>query len=204
MKYLYRVFCCAALAGLLLLGAGGGRFLIASAKLNVLEIGAAMPDFKLDDSTGKTHTRDQYAGKLVVYNFCTQECPFSRSADPDINELAKTYSEKGVVFLGVDSNKDITPEDIQAHIEEAKIPYPILKDIDNALADKVGARVTPEVYVVGKDGKLAYHGAPDDRAGPTSTPSEHYLKDALDALLAGKAPEKPVVKAWGCGIKRVR
>ena len=72
----------------------------------------------------------------------------------------------------------------------------------NSNIDAAGARVTPEIYVIDKEGKLAYHGAPDDRAGPTSTPTAFYLKDALDALTAGKAVEKPTVKAWGCGIKR--
>jgi len=171
-------------------------------KLKTLEIGAAFPDFKLTDTTGKEHALADYKDKIVVLNFCTQECPFSRGADPSINELATAYADKGVVFLGVDSNKNLEPAAIQAYIDETKIPYPILKDTGNKLADAVGARVTPEIYVIGKDGKLAYHGAPDDRAGPTDAPKAHYLKDALEALTTGKAVEKPTVKAWGCGIKR--
>lgn len=174
----------------------------ATAKMEALEIGQAMPDFELKDSTGKTHTLDQYKNTIVVFDFCTLECPFSRGTDPSIIELAKDYGEKGVVFLGVDSNKDIGPEEIQSYIEETKIPYPILKDVRNVLADKVGARVTPEIFIMGKDGKLAYHGAPDNRSGPKSTPTEFYLKDALEALVAGKPVEKTSVKAWGCGIKR--
>ena len=188
------------LAGLFLAAAWTG--LVSAAKSEPLKVGEAMPDFKLTDTAGKEHTLAQYKDQIVVFNFCTQECPFSRGADPAINELAKTYAEKGIVFLGVDSNKDLKPADIQAHIDEAGIPYPILKDERNVYADAVGARVTPEIYVMGKDGKLAYHGAPDNRTGPTSTPTEHYLKDALEALLAGKPIGKPVAKAWGCGIKR--
>ena len=175
---------------------------VSAAKLEALKIGAAMPDFRLTDTAGKEHTLEQYKDKIVVFNFCTQECPFSRGADPDINALATEYAGKGVVFLGVDSNKNLKPEDIQAYIDEAKVPYPILKDVGNTLADAVGARVTPEIYIMGKDGTLVYHGAPDNRTGPESTPTEHYLKDALDALLAGEPIEKTTVKAWGCGIKR--
>lgn len=173
-----------------------------AAKLEALKIGAAMPDFKLTDTAGKEHSLDQYKGQIVVFNFCTQECPFSRGADPDINALATAYAEKGVVFLGVDSNKNLKPEDIQTYMDEAKVPYPILKDVGNTLADAVGARVTPEIYIMDKDGTLVYHGAPDNRTGPKSEPTEHYLKDALDALLAGESIEKTEVKAWGCGIKR--
>jgi peroxiredoxin len=173
-----------------------------AAKLEAPKIGTAFPDFKLPDTTGKEHALSDYKGKILVLNFSSQECPFSRGADPAISELATAYKDKGVVFLGVDSNKDLDAAEIQAHIDEAGIPYAILKDAGNKLADAAGARVTPEIYVINKDGKLAYHGAPDDRAGPTSTPTAFYLKDALEALTAGKAVEKPTVKAWGCGIKR--
>lgn len=194
---LYGTFLCCAVAlyGLVVASAS-------AEKLKALEIGTAFPEFKLTDTTGKEHSLADYKDKILVLNFCTQECPFSRGADPSINELAKAYANKGVVFLGVDSNKNLEPAAIQAHIDEAKIPYPILKDAGNKLADAVGARVTPEIYVIDKDGKLAYHGAPDDRAGPTDTPTAFYLKDALEALTAGKAVEKSTVKAWGCGIKR--
>ena len=187
--------CAVALYGFAMAGASAD-------KLKTLEIGTAFPDFKLTDTTGKEHALADYKGKILVVNFCTQECPFSRGVDPSINELAADYADKDVVFLGVDSNKNLEPAAIQAHIDEAGIPYPILKDRGNKLADAVGARVTPEIYVIGKDGKLAYHGAPDDRAGPTSAPTAHYLKDALDALAEGKPVEKSTVKAWGCGIKR--
>lgn len=175
---------------------------VSAGKLEAPKIGKVFPDFKLPDTTGKEHALSDYMGKIVVLNFSSQECPFSRGADPAINELARIYKDKGVVFLGVDSNKDLEAAEIQKHIDEAGIPYPILKDAGNKLADAAGARVTPEIYVIDKEGKLAYHGAPDDRAGPTSTPTAFYLKDALEALTTGKTVAKPTVKAWGCGIKR--
>lgn len=174
----------------------------AGAALDVLQIGEPIPEFSLKDLSGKTHTLDQYEDKIVVFNFCTQQCPFSRGADPDINAIAKEYGEKGVVFLGIESNKNLEPADVRPYIEDKGIAYPILDDVGNTFADAVGAKVTPEIYIKGKDGNLVYHGAPDNRAGPTETPTEHYLRDALDALLAGEPIEKPEVKAWGCGLKR--
>jgi len=192
-------------AATLAIAAGSGMWMLdaaAAVKLEALKIGEAFPDFKLTDTTGKEHTPSQYEGKIVVFNFCTQECPFSRGADPSINALASAYAEKGIVFLGVDSNKNLEPAAIQAYMDETKIPYPILKDTGNVLADAVGARVTPEIYIMDQEGKLVYHGAPDNRSGPTNEPTEHYLKDALEALTSGKAIERTTVKAWGCGIKR--
>ncbi len=204
MKTVYRRTAYVVVAVALSAVAGALLTQAATAKMEALAVGEPMPAFELKDTAGKTHTLEQYADSIVVFNFCTQECPFSRGADPSINALAKAYADKGVVFLGVDSNKDLTPEDIQAHIDANKISYPILKDEGNVLADRVGARVTPEIYIKGKDGKLAYHGAPDNRTAPERSPTELYLKDALEALVAGKPVERTSVKAWGCGIKRAR
>lgn len=167
-----------------------------------LEIGKPLPDFALTDTTGKEHKLSDYAGKIVVMNFVSQECPFSRGADPSINAIAEKYADKGVIFLGVDSHKDTKPEAIAEYIEKTGISYPILKDADNAYADAVGAKVTPELFIAGKDGNLAYHGAPDNRTSPEGAPSEMYLEDALAALVAGKPVDTAEVKAWGCSIKR--
>lgn len=191
-----------AFAAVLSAGLGAVISKVAAAPPEALKVGHPMPDFKMTDTTGKEHALADYKGKVVVFNFCTQECPYSRGADPDINALAKTYAEKGVVFLGVDSNKDLELAEIAAYMKEAEIPYPILKDVGNVYADAVGARVTPEIYIMNQEGLLVYHGAPDNRTAPNSEPTEHYLKDALESLLAGQPIEKDTVKAWGCGIKR--
>lgn len=165
-------------------------------------IGSAMPSFSLTDTAGKTHTLADYKGKILVLNFCSQQCPFSRGADPAISALATKYADKGVAFLGVDSHKDTTVAQIAEHIQSAKISYPIVKDVDNKYADLVGAKVTPELYIIDKEGKLAYHGAPDNRTAPEGTPTKHYAEDALAALTEGKPVEVKEVTAWGCSIKR--
>jgi len=190
---------------------GAGGYFVADAFLSnafadvgpAIEVGKPMPKFTMNDTTGKEHSLEQYKGKIVVLNFCSQKCPFSRGADSDLNALAKEFKDDGVVFLGIDSHKATPPDEINEHIEEAKVPYPILKDEGNEYADAVGARVTPELYIVDKEGILRYHGAPDNRAGPEAEPSKHYAKDALNALVAGEEVEVANVKAWGCGIKRV-
>ncbi len=183
--------------GVLYLGCGGSGLAVAN-----LAIGAAMPDFKLQDYSGKDYTLSQFKGKVVVLDFCSQECPFSRGVDPDLESLAQSYAGKDVVFLGIDSHKATQPDAIKKYAEEKKLTLPILKDVDNKYADAVAAARTPEFYVVDKDGKLAYHGAFDNRPGPEAKGTEHYAKDAIDALVAGRPVAKPEVKSWGCGIKR--
>jgi peroxiredoxin len=167
-----------------------------------LQPGAEMPDFKMEDYNGKEHSLKEYRGKIVVLDFCSQHCPFSRGADKQLITLTKKYKDnKDVVFLGIDSHHSTKPEEIKEYAEKRGLIHPILKDVDNAYADKTGAQVTPEIYIVGRDGKLAYRGAFDNRTGPEQEGDKHYAADAIAALLAGEAVEPARVKAWGCTIK---
>jgi peroxiredoxin len=169
-----------------------------------LEIGQPLPDFKLKDADGKEHALESYKGKVVVLNFSSPNCPVSRGLDPEINKLAAKYKDNpDVVFLGVDANKNVTPEDLAKHISETNQPYPILKDEGNKYADAVGAKVTPELFIAGKDGKLVYHGALDARTSHTEKDGgEPHADNAIQAALEGKPAPVAEVKAFGCGIKR--
>ncbi|MDX9972619.1 MAG: thioredoxin family protein [FCB group bacterium] len=166
-------------------------------------IGQAMPDFTLKDLDGKEHSLSQHKGNPVVLVFVSNGCPWSRGADPQLSELAKAYQEKGVVVLGIDSDKNNTPEQIKAYVTEKNVGYPILKDEGNKVADLLGAKQTPEVFLVDKDGKLVYHGAVDDRKAETEAGKTNYIQAALDETLQGKPVSTPEKKQWGCGIKRV-
>lgn len=165
-------------------------------------IGDIMPGFNLKDLESNVHTLDQYKGKVIVIEMCSQLCPYSRGADPHLVELSKKYADKDVVFIGIDSHHSTTVEEIKKYAEETGKSYTILKDEGNKYADEIGAKVTPEVYVIDKEGKLAYHGAFDNREKPDTKGSKTYVDDAIAAVLEGKKPEPATVKAWGCTIKR--
>jgi len=167
-------------------------------------IGKAMPDFKLTDALGKSHSLSAYKGKTVVLNFLSNECPWSRGAEPSVSALAKEFEGKDVVFLGINSNAGVTAAQMKDYSASAGIPYAVLIDTNNVYADAVGASRTPEIYVIDKDGKLAFHGAYDDRKEPEKTGGTNYTKLAVEAVLAGKPVEKAEVSAWGCGIKRAK
>lgn len=169
-----------------------------------LEIGAAAPDFTLTDQNGTQHALSKHKGKIVVLEFCSQECPVSNGVDPSWVDLTKKYGEKGVVFLGINSHDGTTPAQIKDHVAKAGIPFPIVKDVDNKYADAVGASKTPEIYVLDKDGKLAYHGAFDNRKELSQKGDTNYVANAIDNLLAGQPVKTPTVQATGCGIKRVK
>jgi len=187
------------------LGALGACSPAQSAAGPVPAIGAAMPDFTLKDHEGKDHTLSALKGKIVVLDFSSQECPYSRGVDKDgLVALANEYAAKGVVFLAIDSHKSTTPEQIKQYAAENKIPFPVLKDTGNKYADAVGATRTPEFYVLDKDLKLAYHGAFDDRKDPEKSGEKPYVKNALEDLLAGRPVKESQVAAWGCSIKRAQ
>ncbi len=167
-----------------------------------VEPGQAMPEFKLKDLDGKEHSLSDFKGKIVVIEFCSHNCPYSRGADPQLIALAEKYADKGVVVLGIDSNTPNDVPSIKKYAEETGKKYPILKDEGNAYADKVGATRTPEVFVLDKEGKVAYHGAFDNRKKPDEPGDTPYVENAVKALIEGKPVETPTAKAWGCTIKR--
>ena len=166
-----------------------------------VEIGQAMPGFTMTDLKGVEHTLEQYKGKIVVLDFASQECPYSRATDPHLKKLHESYEEQGVVFLAIDSHATTTVEEIAAYAEEHELPFPILKDVDNAYADVTNAQRTPEIFIVDREGKLAYHGAFDDGRNPGEGDTP-YVKNAIDALLAGNPVDPATSKAIGCTIKR--
>lgn len=165
------------------------------------KLGEPVADFALTCvCSGKEVKLSDFKGKVVLVNFINYKCPVSVAYDNRFAEFAKTYGDKGVVTLHIDPTAPNKAADIKEQAEKANLGAPVLQDVGNKVADYFDARVTPHVYIIDKEGKLAYVGSFDDKQkGPT----KHYAKDAVDALLAGKAVEVKETKAFGCGIKRV-
>jgi thiol-disulfide isomerase/thioredoxin len=171
-------------------------------------VGKVMPSFTMPDYNGTEYNLKALKGKTVVLAFTSQECPYSRAADPRLAKLAEAYRPKGIVFLSIDSHKSTQPAAIKQYAHEKneteeKLPYPILKDWQNRYADKVGAKRTPEIYIVDKGGKLVYHGALDNQKKPDDEAYVSYVGKALDEILAGKPVSEAKTSAYGCTIKRV-
>ncbi len=168
-----------------------------------VEIGDEVPGFEMTDTEGNVHKLEDYEDKIVVLSFYSQHCPWIIGHDPHMNALVASYEdEEDVIFLGIDPHAGRSLEAIEAHREEAGVKYPILKDEGNEYADIMDAHVTPEIYIVDRDGNLAYHGAFDNRTSPPEEGEVNYVKNALDALLADEEVAEPRIQAWGCGIVR--
>lgn len=144
--------------------------------------------------------------KALVYVFTSVECPIANRYAPELERLRKTFSPRGVAFALVYPNADETPETIRAHVAEYGLGFEALRDSRHDLVRAVGATVTPEAVVIGKNGALAYRGRIDDRfvdfgeTRPRAT--RHDLADAIEAVLAGRKPETGETKAIGCFIAK--
>jgi peroxiredoxin len=175
-----------------------------------LALGAKAPatTAKLKSATdGKEITLAKAAGKkgtLVV--FTCNNCPYAKAWEERIVELGHSYTAKGVGVVLVNSNnpavsdKD-TFELMQARAKERKMQVPYAADEGSTLAKAFGATKTPEVFLFDKDSKLVYHGAVDDNHEEPAKVQKKYLKDALEAVVGGKAPAVQETKSLGCGIK---
>lgn len=168
-----------------------------------LEIGSVVENFSLPDTEGKTLSLNDLKGKNgTVVIWLSAQCPVVKAYKDRINEIAAAYQEKGINFVGINSNSTEDLAWVRSNMAEFGYKFPMLIDKDNVLADKWGATVTPEVYYFDAKNVLLYHGAIDnDRSGKNI--QEQYLKTAFDSALSGKKIERTRANAFGCTIKRV-
>lgn len=163
------------------------------------KIGQAAPDFELTGADGKTYKLADYKDKVVVLEWCSKDCPFSHKESPNyalpkMQELSKAYGEKGVVWLGIDSTNWTEAKERAEFDKEKGIAYPILMDNDGKVGHLYGATNTPHMFIINK-GTLVYMGAHDDKG------DRSYIRESLDALLAGKEVPQAETKPYGCTVK---
>jgi peroxiredoxin len=117
-------------------------------------------------------------------------------------QLNADYKDKGVTFLGINSNVHESVDEIKDHAKSNKLDFIILKDHNNVIADKFNASFTPEIYVLNGSSEILYHGRIDDNRRESDVKTKD-LRAALDDILSGKKVSVPETKAFGCTIKRV-
>lgn len=165
-------------------------------------IGATIEDFTLPDVSGQERSLKSLAGKKgTVLLFIAVQCPISNAYNDRMEKLAEDYKAKGIAVIGINSNVKEDADAVRGHAAENKLTFPILKDPANKVADKLGATVTPEAYFLDANNKLLYHGRIDNSRNADQIETSD-LRNAIDAVLAGKAIEKTEAKAFGCTIKR--
>jgi cytochrome oxidase Cu insertion factor (SCO1/SenC/PrrC family) len=157
----------------------------------------------VQDLDGKTVPFSALKGDITVVTFISTQCPVSNSYNDRMNAIFKDYSAKGVKFIFVNANRTESPSEVEEHAKSVGFAFPVYKDVNNQLADKFGAQVTPESYVIDAAGVIRYHGSVDDSQNPARV-EKRTLRMALDAVLSGAPVSIQQTKAFGCTIKRVR
>src|SRR5579884_407426 len=145
--------------------------------------------------------------KAVVLVFLGVECPLSNQFVPILTDLYKEYNRKGIAFVGINANAQDGRERVAVHARQHNIPFPVVKDTGNTVADQLGARRTPEAFVVDSSITIRYRGRIDDQFGigfaRPGKPTRRDLAAALDEILAGKAVSVERTEVSGCRIGRV-
>jgi peroxiredoxin len=183
-----------------------GRFLWAAALSAAallgqdFKLGAKVDDFALRDASGGAIQFSSLRGPVTVVTFIATRCPVSNSYNDRMNAIYKEYGERGVKFVFVNANQTEPLAEVAAHAKQ-HFAFPVYKDENDVVADRFGASVTPEAFVIDSAGVIRYHGSIDDSMNVQRV-RENRLRDALDAVLAGKPVERAETKAFGCGIKR--
>ena len=165
--------------------------------------GKPLPDFRLEDLSGKSHSLQNYRGKTAIIAFLSTECPFSNAYHERLLAIAKEYASRKVAIIGINSHPAESVGEIREHARKNHLDFPILKDEGGKIADAYGATRTPEVFVADPTGVLRYHGRIDNAKDPARV-KRNDLREALDEMLAGKPVSQPETKSFGCPIKMIR
>jgi len=167
-------------------------------------IGQPAPQFSLSDQDGKQVSLSDYSGKIVVLEWFNNECPFvvRHYKAGDMNATASKYAAKDVVWLAINTTAGKTQADNKAIAGQWKIDRPILADSDGTVAKSYGAKTTPHMFIIDKQGTLAYMGGIDnDPQGDKSADKVNYVDKALTELLNGSTVSEPQTKSYGCSVK---
>jgi peroxiredoxin len=173
----------------------------------MVALGSTAPDFALPDTEGRTVRRRDFDGKPLLVIFLCNHCPYVKHIANDLAQIAAKYQDKGVAVVGINSNDparypDDSPEAMKVEQRRRGYTFPYLFDASQDVARAYDAACTPDFFLYGKDGRLAYRGQFDDsRPGNGKPITGADLTAAVDAVLAGKAPPPTQKPSMGCNIK---
>jgi peroxiredoxin len=170
------------------------------------------PDFKLKDSNGKEHSLSDFKGKIVVLEWINFECPFVKKHydSKNMQSLQEKYTAKGVIWLAICSSApgkqgNFSSEEINKRSKDHNAKFTAyLIDEDGKVGKMYGAKTTPHMFIIDKDGKLVYAGGIDDKASTDVEDvktAKNYVSAALDELLNGKQVTTQSSTPYGCSVK---
>ena len=171
-----------------------------------LEIGADAPDFKLPATDGNRYALSGFKEEVLVIFFTCNHCPYVIGSDELTRAAALRYAEKGVRFIGINSNSARTYQEddfphMVSRMEEHKFPWLYLYDESQEIALTYGALRTPHFYVFDSERKLLYTGRGVDQPRDASKVTVNDLERVLKEVTADIQVSVPVTNPIGCNVK---
>jgi peroxiredoxin len=180
---------------------------------SVVEIGMKAPDFRnLPGIDGKTYSLSDAKEDVVVLVFLANHCPWVRGGEKDLIQLVNDYKGKSVRFIGIGVN--LRPDDalpaMKEHAAKAGYNFQYLHDPTQEVGRKYGATHTPEYFVLDKQRRIVYTGLLTDSPALMESggikyvngpPKRFYVRDAIEAALAGKPAPVAETRAQGCVVE---
>ncbi len=170
---------------------------------------AAVPQMKFRDTAGGVHGTSEWSGaKAVLLFFVMTDCPVANSYVPEMNRIREAYAPRGVRVYAVQTDTTVPDGAVAAYARDYHYSFPMLLDPRQQLVALAGATMVPQAAVLTPDGRVLYLGRIDNRVvdfgkqRPQATEAD--LREALDAVLAGKPVPHPFTKSIGCAINRVK
>jgi peroxiredoxin len=174
----------------------------------MLDVGQKAPDFALIGIDDKTYSLSDLlaSNKVVAVIFSCNHCPYVLAWEDRMIDIQRDYADQKVALVAINPNDARKyPEDdfpkMKTHAKQKGFNFPYLRDESQDIARAYGATHTPHVFLLDADGIVRYRGAIDDNYDNPGAVKHSYLRNALDAVLAGKDPETATSSAVGCTIK---
>ncbi len=186
--------------------------LTANVQAQTLEPGDTAPTFNLKNIDGKMISPESYPdAKGFIVVFTANTCPYAIAYEDRLVALGKKYNSKGYPVIAINPNSPIassgdTFDKMQEKAKTKGFSFPYLFDEGQKVTDQYGAKVTPHIFLLKKEGsqyKVVYTGALDNDTQNVNTNKTLYVEDAIAALDAGKEIKVASTKAIGCTVKRV-
>jgi peroxiredoxin len=174
----------------------------------LMKTGTRIPAFgPLKAVDGKSYSLNSFeSNPVLVVIFSCNHCPYVQAYEDRIMALQSEFKAKGVQFIAINANDALShPDDnfesMVKRANEKKFNFVYLRDEDQAVARAFGATHTPHLFVFDSSRTLAYTGRIDDNWKEPGNVTRQYLREALEALVAGQKPAEPETFAIGCTIK---
>jgi len=174
----------------------------------MLDLGTPAPDFRLPDTEGRIVSRADFRdAKALLVMFICNHCPFVKHVRHELARVGKEYQARDVAIVGISSNDAVAypadgPDAMREEKEQIGYTSPYLYDETQEVAKAYGAACTPDFFLYGPEGRLAYRGQLDDSRPSGEKPvTGKDLRAALDAVLEDRPVDPEQRPSLGCNIK---